>query len=77
MENSTKEKYKQIHSLFEEIKQERKMTTISSTITKKKKKNMDLVMMDNSHKIITLKDTIEGLRKEVALVEKDINKFCL
>lgn len=34
------------------------MTTISSTITKKKKKNMDLVMMDNSHKIVTLKDTI-------------------
>lgn len=38
---------------------------------KKKKKTADqLVMIDNSSKIITLKETIEGLRKEVTSVER-------
>ena len=61
--------------LFEEIKQERRATLLNSVITKKKKRNIDpLLLADNSSKIVTLKETIEGLRKEVGEVEKDIYK---
>ena len=56
LEGNTKEKYKQIHVLFEEIKQERKTNLMNTTMTKKKKRNVNQLMMaDNSSKIITLK----------------------
>jgi hypothetical protein len=56
--------------LFEEIKQERAVNLFNATATRGCKKRLNLqVMCDNSNKIAALKESIDGIRREVDQLE--------
>ena len=63
IETIIRDKYKQVHGLFEEIKQERSLK--SYTVSAKKKSKKDLFMMDNTEKLIVLKEQVQNIRNEV------------
>lgn len=59
-----KDKYKQIHELFEEIKQE-KLSRFITTV----KKKPSLATPANTEKIVVIKDNIENIRAELMRLE--------
>ena len=73
LQSLIKEKYKQVHSLFEEIKRERSFRTFS--VAKPKKNKKDLVPQDNNEKLIVLKEQVQLLRSEVTKFEQQISKI--
>lgn len=61
IETIIRDKYKQVHGLFEEIKQERSLKSYTVS-AKAKKSKKDLFMMDNTEKLIVLKEQVQNIR---------------
>jgi hypothetical protein len=64
LENVIKEKYKLVHGLFEEIKQERSLKAFSFSPKGKKGKKESLIQ-DNTERLVALKDHVQLIRNDV------------
>lgn len=65
LEGVIKEKYKQVHGLFEEIKLERTLK-VAVLAPKVKKGKKDQPLLDNSERLVTLKEQVLEIRTDVA-----------
>lgn len=70
LEALIKDRYKQVHSLFEEIRLLGTQGLMSTTTGKKKKKNAAAIVPNE--KLESLKETIVSLKKEVEELEKQL-----
>lgn len=74
LEAVIKEKYKQVHGLFEEIEQERTMKmALMAPKTKKGKK--DQPTLDNTERMITLKEQVQDIRSDVSKLELQVGRI--
>lgn len=74
LENVIKEKYKQVHGLFEEIKQERSLKVFSLS-PKPKKNKKEALMLDNTERLIGLKEHVQLIRNDVLGLELQLGKI--
>jgi hypothetical protein len=76
LEAVVREKYKQVHGLFEEIKLERTLK-VAVLAPKVKKSKKDPPMLDNSERLVTLKEQVQEIRTDVTSLELQVGRIRL